>query len=473
MSDTRCVIGGGLFLPPGSPYIDELKSKYRCPNPQHGQAMALRSRGKWVEVPDEHVYACQMIPIRHPWGTGLMIPRGIGNQLLKENDELSVVSDVSEGSYPITKTGFMLRPGMSLRDYQRRAVSGLERRIEGLVIAPCGAGKTMIALGAMTKFKTKPVILVHTHDLAKQWKDRIESQLLMTDGEVPNVTICGGGKRDDSGDIVIAMFQSLAKGRWEDLHDWGKQFGMCIVDEAHHVPATTFSRVMMSMPARVRLGLTATPDRPDGLSDILYWHFGEVLHRITTKQLIKSGRILAPEVQFTRTRWSPPGQMEWPKLITRMCKDDVRNDQILGMVEEFISDGRQVLVLSDRVQHCVDMAEAVANRGMSAAALVGKMTKKQRAEVMEAADSREVKAIFATTVADEGLDLPGLDTVVLTTPTKALGRIQQRIGRIMRTSENKRTPIVVDLVDNSKPLYYLHKRRAQLYRDLGCSVEEL
>ena len=164
--------------------------------------------------------------------------------------------------------------------------------------------------------------------------------------------------------------------------------------------------------------------------------------------------------------------MDWPKLISTMCDDEDRNEQILEIVESFVMDGRQVLVLSDRVQHCIDMAEHVANRGMSAAALVGKMTKKQRAEVLAAADSRELKAIFATTVADEGLDLPGLDTVVLTTPTKAMGRIQQRIGRIMRAAENKKKPIVVDLVDNSKASWYAYKKRAEFYTKLGCNVQD-
>jgi superfamily II DNA or RNA helicase len=143
------------------------------------------------------------------------------------------------------------------------------------------------------------------------------------------------------------------------------------------------------------------------------------------------------------------------------------------MVENMVSNGRQVLVLSDRVQHCVDMAEQTASRGISAATLVGKMTKKQRAEVLELADSREIKALFATTVADEGLDLPGLDTLILTTPTKSMGRIQQRIGRIMRRADNKKDPIVIDLVDAAPALFYMHKKRWKLYTDIGCTVERI
>ena len=111
--------------------------------------------------------------------------------------------------------------------------------------------------------------------------------------------------------------------------------------------------------------------------------------------------------------------------------------------------------------------------GISAATLVGRMTKKQREEVLHSANDRDIKALFATTVADEGLDLPGLDTLVLTTPTKSMGRIQQRIGRIMRRAENKKEPLVVDLVDRSKPLYYMHKKRSKFYTEVGCTVEPI
>jgi superfamily II DNA or RNA helicase len=314
---------------------------------------------------------------------------------------------------------------------------------------------------------------VHTNDLAQQWKQRIEAQVRTESGEVPNVTMWGGSKKDDSGQIVIAMFQSLSKMRFDDMLEFGKQFGVCIVDEAHHVPATTFSVVMMGMPARVRLALTATPDRPDGLSDILYWHFGTTLKRITTPELIEKGNVLSPTVKFHPTLWKPEGQKEWMKMINDMCASKDRNEQILAIVEKMVSDGRQILVLSDRVQHCIDLAEETSNRGISAATLVGKMTKKQRAEVLRLADDREISALFATTVADEGLDLPGLDTLMLTTPTKSMGRIQQRIGRIMRRADNKKQPLVIDLVDAAKALFFMHKKRSRFYEQVGCTVQKV
>ena len=96
------------------------------------------------------------------------------------------------------------------------------------------------------------------------------------------------------------------------------------------------------------------------------------------------------------------------------------------------------------------------------------MTKKQRAEVLERANNREIQVICATTVADEGLDLPSLDTVVLTTPTKALGRIQQRIGRVMRPHPQKKNPIVIDCVDDNGAMRGLARKRQKLYTKVGC-----
>ena len=475
MPDTRCVKSAGYFLPVDSPVLKEIKQRYKCNNPAYAQAHALHNKGRYVSIPDEYVYACQTIPLWHKWGGGLMIPRGID---LNRYKGLEHISATTFGLAP----SFMFREGIELRDYQRDAIhKWQEAGCEGIIVAPCGAGKTMMGLGAMQICDQKTIVLVHTSDLASQWKDRIAAQLTTEDGSslVPTgddvkVTMYGNGKKDDSGDIVIASFQTLARMRFDELLEFGKQFGLCIVDEAHHVPASTFSAVMFGMPAKYRLALTATPDRPDGLSDIMYWHFGKAVKEIHTKDLIKQGSVLAPVVEFTPTYWEPKvKKQDWMKMINEMCADDKRNDQILDMVESFIKDGRQVLVLSDRVQHCVDMADDLANRGMAAASLVGSMTKKQRAEVLSAADERRLEVIFATTVADEGLDLPGLDTLILTTPTKSMGRIQQRIGRIMRRADNKKKPIVIDLVDAAPGIYNMHYKRSRFYKGIGCKVKTI
>ena len=469
MSDNRCVTSGGYFVPITSPVLEKIKQKYKCRNPAYAQAQALHAKGRYVAMPDQYVYACRMIPFWHKWGGGLMIPRGIdlGDYNLQR---------INKTSFPPLRTGdcsLVFKENIKLRDYQAEGVESLVRKSQGVIVAPCGAGKTMMGVASILRYKTRAVILLHTNDLAEQWKTRIENQVITVDGRTPKVTMYDGKKKDDSGQIVIATFQTLAKMRFDELLEFGKQFGLCIVDEAHHVPAATFSSVMMGMPAKIRLALTATPDRPDGLGDIMYWHFGDTLKSITTPELIENGTVLAPVVKFFSTSWEPNSKKDWIKMINDMTSDKDRNQKILDLVEHMVGDGRQVLVLSDRVQHCIDMAELTSNLGISAATLVGKMSKKQRAEVLQLADDRVIKAVFATTVADEGLDLPGLDTLILTTPTKSMGRIQQRIGRIMRKADNKKEPIVIDCVDSAPALFRMHQKRSRFYSRLGCEVRKV
>ena len=468
--DDAIVQGGALYVHPDfvAKHSEALKTigrQLRLPNPEYHQAMALRERGKYIELPDQWVLAIKRLPIAHPWGNGLQIPRAVA---------LSI-----HGTKVYDKTSFpnaeklKLADHIKLRDYQTHSIANFKHESQGVVIAPCGAGKTTIGMGAIAAIDTPALVLVHTLDLAKQWADRVKQQLNC------DASIVGGGINDlDKGKpnrVVIATFQTISRWLWSERYDFGKQFGLLIVDECHHVPASTFCEVLMTMPQKYRLGLTATPERPDGLTKLLHWHMGEVLSEITTHDLVLRGLVSRPIIRQVRTGWSIPGdeRPEWTSIVSQMCSDEDRTQFILDQVDILVrNEGRQVLVLSDRVAHCEQMAEELREEGLRASALVGRVSKTKRAEILAAADKREIDVIFATCLADEGLDLPGLDTVFLTVPTKAMGRIQQRIGRIMRIREGKKTPVVYDLIDNEPFFIAMAKKRARLYHSLGCEFEE-
>jgi superfamily II DNA or RNA helicase len=338
----------------------------------------------------------------------------------------------------------------------------------GYVVAPCGSGKTTIGIGCIAALNTRALVLTHTKDLAQQWIDRCRQQLTDEDGHPVEATMYGGGSFDDSGRVVVATFQTLVRMDFQERYDLGQEFGLLIADEAHHIPSATFTTVLNSMPARYRLGLTATPQRNDNLSPIMVFHLGLELKRINIQDLALRGLVLLPKVEWLHTGWWPEeDEDDWPILINKMTADEERNNAILGRVRQLAAGGRQVLVLSDRVAHCQLLAEALNSEGIEAAALVGKMTKKQRQAVLEAADAGEYRVVTATQLADEGLDLPGLEAVVLTTPTKAMGRIQQRVGRIMRTREGKQHPIIIDCVDGPGSFQGMAKRRQKFYKSLG------
>ena len=399
---TTSVIGGGVYLPPGHSSINDIRNRFKIRNPDYGQALALREKGRWVELPDEWIYACEPLPPGHPWQGGLAIPRGLKGRI----GDIGHIQDM-QGYAPAEKLS--LGDGFQTRGYQQEAVEALKKHHSGIVVAPCGSGKTCIGILAIAAIPTKTLVLVHTLDLAKQWIDRCESMLGITP------SLVGGGSFNDDGRVVVATFQTLSRHRWDERYQWAKKFGMIIADEVHHVPSRTFRDVMMTMPAKYRLGLTATPERPDGLTELMWWHFGTKLLELKQSDMVDAGLVLSPSIEWLNT----------------LC-------QMNGF-------------------------------GIPAAALVGSLSKKKRAELLKDADDRKLLVITATTIADEGLDLPKLDTVVLTTPTKAMGRVQQRIGRVMRRFPGKRKPLVIDCIDDVGALKGLARKRFKLYNAMGCT----
>lgn len=462
----KYVIGGALFLPPSSQAIPRVKDALKFRNPDYDKVVAMRKKGKRIPLPPQFIHRCYTLPVGHAWAGGLMAPRHIDVEDLCKDLKFEAVDRMS--SPPSAPVRYAV--GFKLRDYQQQAVDSLKTFSTGYVVAPCGAGKTSIGMGSIAVVDSKALILVHTKDLAQQWIDRVATQLVNEDGTPVQATLVGDGKFDDSGRVVVALIQSLLRMPFAERYEWAKQFGLCVADECHHLPADTFNTVMCCIPARYRLGLTATPERQDGMEDVMIYHFGMMLKEIKITDLAERRLVLQPLIQFVDTGYSPPGQMEWPDLLTDMSKNESRNSIIIERAMELAAKGRQILILSERVDHCQTLAEVFRQRGVAAAALVGTMTKKARVATLAAADRGELRIVTATTLADEGLDLPSLDTVILTCPTKAMARVQQRIGRVMRPKAGKQDPLVIDLVDSGKAFELLGKKRARLYRSLGCRV---
>jgi superfamily II DNA or RNA helicase len=281
------------------------------------------------------------------------------------------------------------------------------------------------------------------------------------------VTMVGDGENDSSGRVVIATIQTLARWRWEETYALGKQFGLVILDEAHHAPARTFTDVLCAMPARYRIGLTATPERDDGLTDMLWWNFGKEIFAISHSKLEKAGHIVTPQVVWLDSMWEPEDtELPWASIMSGLVSCELRNKALFDITANAVGQGRTVLFLSERVAHCTSMAEWFNDNGIEAAALVGSLSQKKRTDLLKDARDGRFKVVTATVLADEGLDLPNFDTLVLATPTRALGRVQQRIGRIMRPLDGKQDPLVYDMRDAWGPLRGQARKRESFYRKL-------
>lgn len=445
-------VAGGLYLPPGHPEIRRVREALQVPNPAYAQWEARSARTRYPgPEPEVFLDGGGEIP-DGPWAGGWWAPR---------HAPVDVGWAVRKMVCPeASRVG--LAPGFKLRPYQGKALEAWLAKQSGTVVAPCGAGKTCIGLGGIARLSTPALVLVHTLDLAKQWIERIGAQLAGA-----SVGLVGDGVRDDGQRVTVATLQTLARWGWWDRYEWGKRFGLAIVDEAHHAPAETIAAVLSTMPGQYRLGLTATPTRHDGLTDLVYWSCGPEAYRIEARDLQRAGAVLVPRVRWVATGYEPIDTEHAAKRMGALVADPERNSEIVRLAREAVKGGRSVLVLSERVDHCRKLATAIGRDGTACDVLVGEVGTRDRADLLDRMRAGTLRCVTATTVADEGLDVPALDTVILATPTGNVPRVEQRIGRALRPADGKAQPEVVDLVDRWGPWEGYAWRRWRLYRDMG------
>tara|TARA_Y100000310_G_scaffold345185_1_gene462454 strand:+ start:2166 stop:3512 length:1347 start_codon:yes stop_codon:yes gene_type:complete len=345
-----------------------------------------------------------------------------------------------------------------LRRDQTRGGMLINENTCGVLKAPTGGGKTVIAIWTIAKRKVPTLIVVHTKELMYQWKEKLHQFLNINSDQVGLV---GDGHRNFK-DITIGIVNSLAKMEIPD------KYGTLIVDECHRVPATTFANVVEKMSTRYLLGLTATDRRSDGLDELIYRYMGGLVHEIKTKNLQESGDILKPEVKIIETDYSY--YMTNPRQRNAMIQDMINNadrnaiitKNIEGQVKEFPNG--IALVISDRVGHCKKLQD----RLQDSVLLVGNVPNSERRMVIEKLQQGISNILIATgQLIGEGFDLPQLSSVFLTTPIKFDGKLQQIIGRIVRIAEGKEKAIIYDFSDNNWLLQHNLKSRMEFYKKEG------
>jgi superfamily II DNA or RNA helicase len=222
-------------------------------------------------------------------------------------------------------------------------------------------------------------------------------------------------------------------------------FGTVVLDEAHHLAAPYFSQLFFKLRCRHILGLTATPKRKDGCSDILHLFMGDFSFQLAART---DGDVkVFIEPWRTSFRCSPdPLPPEVQRYKTRLATDRRRNGRILELCAQAAAAGRNVICLSDRVEHLTTLKQQweESSPATAAALFIGGRGKENLKERKRAEESAAL--IFATfAMASEGLDIPRLDTLILCTP---VGDVTQAVGRILRPCAEKKTPVIVDICDD-------------------------
>lgn len=431
-------------LPPRS--LALLHRALSFPNPEH----ALRERmGRWTGATPE-----ELCLIDRDAAGRLVFPRGaaaVVRDAVASAGRQVAFDDRRVRHEPV---GFEL--ALSLRDYQEEAVRALVRHTQGTAVLPCGAGKTVIGAGVIARVRQPALVLVHTHDLLEQWRATLRDAL----GVEPGV-IAGGGAAPDV--VTVATVQTLVNLAPAALAELGARFGTLIVDECHHVPASTFRDVVAAMPAFYRFGLTATPERGDGLTPLLDLALGAPVFQVEHARLVEAGHLIVPEIVAVSTGVTSDAGSH-TELVARLVRDADRNALLLRLITEATFNRHATLVLSARVEHCERLARQLCEDDVAAAALTSRTPKAQRAAILEAFRAGELAAVCATSLADEGLDVSRLERLILATPARAEGRTIQRLGRLMRPHPGKRTPVLYDLVDDHPIARRQHAARRRAYR---------
>lgn len=389
----------------------------------------------------------------------ILLPRGCLDHVVDELEAHGVTTTVEDSRSDGDEIDVAFAGVLS--DDQQRAVTALAKHDVGVLVAPPGAGKTVVAAALIAARARSTLILVHRRPLLEQWLSRLSHFLDLDPSSI--------GKSVDkpgSSGIDVVMIQSLARREPGQL----AHYGHVVVDECHHVAAFTTERVLRELPARKVAGLTATPERRDGHHPIITMQCGPVRHKIiATAQVETAVRrvLLAREPPFDAMALPPePGIQE---VLTAVADDCGRTEQIAADVVAELAEGRCPLVLTERRQHLDALAELIGKQTDRVAVLHGGIGKRARRRIDALLASPEPRVVLATgRYIGEGFDDPRLDTLVLAMPIAWKGTMTQYAGRLHRHHDAKHEIRIIDYVDHAVPvLRRMFAKRQKAYAALG------
>lgn len=353
----------------------------------------------------------------------------------------------------------------TLRMDQEMAVSAMLQHDAGVLCAPTAFGKTVTAAAMIARRRVNTLVLVHRTELLKQWQERLQAFLGVGKGVVGTI---GGGKARPTGRIDIAVMQSLS--RQGEVNRLVEDYGQVIVDECHHVGAVSFDAILKRTKAKYVLGLTATPIRRDGQQPIIFMQCGPIRHTAATPAGAPQDLEVVPRSRFARI--DLPSEAGIQDVFRHLAKDQERTSAIAAEIQEAFSQGRKVLLLTERTEHLDAIHAALDGHEPAPFVLHGRMSRKQRGALIAQLDALPPDAphiLLATgKLVGEGFDHPPLDTLVLAMPVSWKGTLQQYAGRLHREHASKARVRIIDFVDTGHPaLLRMWDKRQRGYRAMG------
>lgn len=359
-----------------------------------------------------------------------------------------------------------------LYPYQEKAVQKMYLEGMGILQSQAGSGKTQMGI-ALAALIGKPTLwLCHTLDLVKQSRKRAEQYIDKSlIGEI------SGGKVEIGKLFTFATVQTMSN---LDLSQYKDMWEVIIVDECHRVSGsptslTMYSKVLNSLAAMHKYGLSATVHRSDGMILGTYALLGNVRYEVPDEEI--ADKVVSVAIQPVETEYritsdalDTDGMIIHSKLLNSLCTNEIRTE----LIAEYICKNadKSCLVLSDRLNHLESLVNLLPKEMRDKAVLInGKSKKADREKAIEDMQSGEKRYLFATySLAKEGLDIPRLERLFLATPQKDYAVITQSIGRVARSFEGKDDPIAYDFVDNDNYFTRMYKARCRIYHKNNCEI---
>lgn len=457
----KVTISNEIYIQDPSPELTHwARENLIIPNPEYSKKQRM---GLWTGNTEKQLY------LFYVDGDTLALPCGTGKEIRQFITRDTVIQQ------DLADNGTIEYPGcVPLYEYQKLAVEAMRKAGCGILQSPCGSGKTQMGIALAERLGKKTLWVTHTADLLTQSYERAEQyyprELL---GKIT------AGRIQIGSHLTFATVQTLSK---LDLQKYKYTWDTIIVDECHRVSGTPssmkmFYRVMSSLAARYKYGLSATVHRSDGLIKSTFAVLGDVKYQVPDEAVSEKTmqvRILRRDtgVKINRCCLDTDGTLVYSKLMDYLTENEKRSSRIL---EDLIRNKDHYnLILSDRLLHLRQIMAAMPFEIRQYAVMIdGSMTsKKARAErvrAIEALKPGDKHFLFASySLAKEGLDIPRLDRLYLTTPKKDYAVVTQSIGRIARVFDGKTDAVCYDYVDDIQFCENQWKRRRTSYRKAGC-----
>ncbi len=401
--------------------------------------------------------------------TFIYLPRGCYDDLINMFRILLVNFEIVDN----TNKGEIIDVSFNgeLFDYQRIAQREMLKVNNGILSASTAFGKTILAISMIDKLKVNTLILVNNINLLKQWEDKLNSFLNVNyKYKKDKFGIYYGQKKKLNYKVDIASIHSFedSEKRKEILF----KYGMIIIDEVHHVAARTFEQVVRSSNAKYIYGLTATPKRSDGNEKIIFKTIGNIIYEYKDKKS-NFDKILEPRL----TSFSLENKdklLSYVEICNKLVENDERNNLIVEDIKNNFENKKNILVLTDRVDHTQILKEKIKVFTDKIFVINGQMKSKEKNLINKQINSinEDGYIIIATgKYIGEGFDLPSLNTLFLTMPFKWEGMLSQYVGRLHRLEVNKNEVKVFDYVDiNVKMFSNMFNTRLKGYRKLHYSL---